>query len=144
MQNEEPLSKMPPPREESNDYIGWTFPNTQFGNVTIVKQQRTDQYQLRCNQPPKNQDCWKDTEITVNTQWVLDQIDVHHYLYFKEDIDEQRAFWTTFWKRHLPKFPTSLSIDTVVSQMGIKFPELRTIVETQMAYTQLVEEFKKR
>ena len=133
---------MPPPREESNVYIGWTFPNTKFGNVTIVKQQRTDQYQLRCNQPPENQEFWKNTEITVDTQWVLDQIDVHHYLQHKEDADETRAFWITFWKRHLPKFPTRLSIDTVVSQMGIAIPELRTLSGT--AYTQLVEEFKKR
>ena len=133
---------MPPPREESNVYIGWIFPNTQFGKVTIVNKIGPDQYQLCCNQAQVNQEFWKDTEITVDTQWVLDQIDVHYYLQNKEDVDESRSFWTTFWKRHLRKFPIGLSIDTVVSQMGIAIPELRTELRTPSgtAYKQLVEE----
>ena len=57
---------MPPPRESNNIYIGWTFPNTQFGNVTVAKQVDGG-YQLLCNQPPKNEECWKYNRVYASS-----------------------------------------------------------------------------
>tara|TARA_Y100001970_G_scaffold285213_1_gene404319 strand:- start:663 stop:1103 length:441 start_codon:yes stop_codon:yes gene_type:complete len=146
---------MPPPRETSNIYIGWNFPHTQFGDVTIGKKVQSE-YVLICNQPPENQEFWKDTHIKVNTQWVYDQIDVHYYLQHDLQHDEKEeaiAFWTLFWKRYFEQYPflkkyssqygETWTVDTTLFELGKLLPELKNISKESIAYTLLLQALNK-